>query len=84
MVAYVGRAKANIAKLPIVCAERNPSDNQPILIQAGESGFYPAPSSLDVEGFNRRHGVTERERDAMLAGSMFGWEVPAADPDLAH
>ncbi len=68
-----------LEKLPKLCATRLPSDNTPILIRRGVSGYYPAPPSLDVEGFNLRHGVSEAAREAMLAGSMFGWDTPAAN-----
>jgi hypothetical protein len=68
-----------LADLPKVCAAHSPGDNAPILIRRGERGYFPAPG-IDVDAFNARHGVTEAQREAMLAGSMFGFDCPGADP----
>jgi hypothetical protein len=70
-----------LEKLPEICASRNLTDDMPIMIRRGVRGYYPAPPSLDVAGFNARHNITEKQRTAMEIGSMFGWEVPGADPD---
>ncbi len=71
----------NLKKLPPICAAKMPGTGEPILIKRGEMGYYGRPSTFDVDGYNQRHGVTRYQVDAMLAGSMFGWEVPGADPD---
>lgn len=70
-----------LEKLPKICASVSLTDGSPITIRRGVSGYYPAPPSLDVDGFNARHGVSPAQRMAMEIGSMFGWEVPGADPD---
>jgi hypothetical protein len=70
-----------LADLPKVCAARKPDDNTPIIIRRGEPGYHPAPrQDFDVDGFNSRHNVTAAQVEAMLAGSMFGFHVPGADP----
>ncbi len=72
-----------LKKLPRMCAANNPADDSPILIKRGVKGYWPAPRpGFDVDAFNARHGVTVQQREAMLAGSMFGWELPVADPDI--
>ena len=74
-------AQKNLAKLPMRCAAREPSTGAPIMIMAGHAGYYPLPPTLDVDALNTRWGASPAQVEAMLAGSMFGWEVPAADPD---
>lgn len=75
------KAIENMDKLPDHCAALNPSTKQPILILKGEIGYHPAPSGLNVDDYNKRHGISKAQQQAMLIGSMFGWEVPGADPD---
>lgn len=72
---------ATLQKLPELCAARLPATGEPILLRRGVMGYYPASPRLDVEGFNRRKGIAPEQAEAMLVGSLFGWEVPGADPD---
>lgn len=57
------------------------TDAPVIAIKRGESGYYPIFTALTADELNIRNGVTPQQREAMLAGSCFGWTVPAADPD---
>jgi len=78
---HLSPAQKNLAKLPAKCAQRLPGPEVPILIVAGEKGYHPLSAAFDVDDWNERHGVTPAQAEAMLIGSMFGWEVPGADPD---
>lgn len=59
-------------------------------IQKGETGYEttdygqnltePSEKKLKAEQLNKRSGITKVQADAMMAGSMFGWDKPAADP----
>ena len=69
------------------CFSVLPSTGEAVIIKKGEQGY--TPSSLQVEGKSIREsvdmengviGVTKAQEAAMLAGSMFGWQTPAADP----
>lgn len=61
------------------------------IIKAGERGFHvtdhdgeslsEAAARLLVDRLNVRIGVTDARQLAMIAGSAFGFHVPAADPD---
>lgn len=68
------------SKLPEVSAARLPSTGEAILIHRGESGYYPTPN-LDPDEYNRSAGVDAYQAEAMVAGSMWGWENKGADPD---
>lgn len=35
---------------------------------------------LTPEQFNESLGITQEQQEAMFAGSMFGWDCPAARP----
>jgi len=74
--------------LPEVCYSILPSTGDVIIIKHGESGYYRSEYSTEDKAFNREFandrnanlGVSKAQIEAMLAGSMYGWDVPAADP----
>lgn len=92
-------AKDNINKLPDFCYTMLPANNlgeRIGMVRAGESGYYKAdwnhqdsPSwsleelEANVRMMNDEIGVSAEEQSAMEYGSMFGWEVPAANVDNA-
>lgn len=61
------------------------------IIKRGERGYYAADADSVtasaeivrevVDDLNARLGVDKIEARAMLCGSMFGWDVPAANSD---
>lgn len=74
--------------LPEKCYSTLAETGEIIIIKKGESGYYRTdiPFADKREGkeiaekYNRKLGVTKAQEEAMKAGSMFGWHVPAADP----
>ncbi|MDE6590694.1 MAG: hypothetical protein K2K53_10215, partial [Oscillospiraceae bacterium] len=74
--------------LPDQCYCVLPSSDEIIIVKKGESGYYRmdkyghdrAEAQAIVDECNEIGGVTKAQAAAMLAGSMFGWEVPGADP----
>ena len=78
----------NSSALPEHCYAVLPGSGQLIEVRRGEKGYYPcAYSTSDREYnkvlanyFNAHEGISKAQAAAMLAGSMFGWNVPAADP----
>lgn len=76
--------------LPPKCFTVMPSSGDIISITRYEKGYTPIRKSADfstpegkalfVETANKRWGVTKAQEAAMLAGSMFGWDTPAAKP----
>lgn len=90
----MSQKERNLAKLPPVAFVDNPftdeartcrtySTEAPIIaIERGEMGFKPIYSRKSADELNAAEGVTPEQRQAMLAGSMFGWHVPGADPEF--
>ncbi len=72
-----------MAKLPLRCFAHLPSTGETIAINRGETGYYSVVSSRTPEQLNAAlpEPPTPEQVEAMLAGSMFGWEQPIADPD---
>lgn len=74
--------------LPEMCYSVLPSTGELICIKRGESGYYSSGSNvMNAESnqnmanyLNEQLKVSVVQRQAMEAGSMFGWGVPGADP----
>lgn len=80
--------------LPEYCYSTLPSTGELIKIVRGEKGYYPCYDGASYSPETAREAaqkaaeerndlldVTKAQAAAMVAGSMFGWHVPAADPD---
>lgn len=76
------------SSLPEQCYGILPSTGEIGMIKKGETGYYRTDIGMGskdenaalVEKYNQKAGVSKAQAEAMLAGSMFGWDIPAADP----
>lgn len=76
------------SSLPEKCYSVLPSGDEIITICRGEDGYFRTDkfgqdrqaAQAIVDEYNERNGVTKAQEAAMLAGSMFGWATPEADP----
>lgn len=75
------------SSLPDKCFSYLESTGEMIVITKGEKGYTPTgvfpQDTSPREGAtaaNAANGVTKAQEAAMVAGSMFGWDTPAADP----
>jgi len=75
------------SSLPDKCFSYLESTGEMIVITKGERGYtptgiYPQDTSPKegVAAVNEANGVTRAQEAAMVAGSMFGWQIPGADP----
>ena len=75
------------SSLPEKCFSYLESTGEMIIITKGEKGYIPTGASGEnmtpreaVDAANKAIGVTKAQEAAMVAGSMFGWQVPGADP----
>ena len=75
-------------ELPDTCLSTLPSTGQLIVLKHGVRGYYRSEwdtgnraENRDIaDSHNRRRGITDIQETAMMAGSMFGWDTPGADP----
>lgn len=76
------------SSLPEQCYSVLPDTGELIIIKKGESGYYRTDIDMGdktenrvlADEYNTKLGVSKAQEQAMSAGSMFGWAVPAADP----
>ncbi len=73
--------------LPDQCFSFLESTGEIILIDKGERGYTPTGKFAEntspregVDALNKAKGITRAQEAAMVAGSMFGWDKPTADP----
>lgn len=73
--------------LPDKCFSYLESTGEMIVITKGEKGYTPTGTysqktspKAGTSAINKANGVSRAQEAAMVAGSMFGWDVPAADP----
>jgi len=74
--------------LPERCYAILPSTGELIIITKGEQGYTSVNNKNNsreqnqklANGHNSEMGVSKAQVEAMLAGSMFGWQTKAADP----
>lgn len=72
--------------LPEHCFCALPGSGEVILVRHGEHNYLPLGClpEEDAAGYadalNKAMGVSKQQQVAMLWGSMFGWDIPAADP----
>jgi len=92
----LSEVQQNLAKLPASCFAVLLTTGELIQIRAGEKGYYrlgqrwpereASNKGITLDAFadflNEEDGVTKAQREAMECGSMWGWEVPGANPDL--
>ncbi len=72
--------------LPALCYAKHPTDGRAVIIVRGEVGFRDfftddLDADLNVDRLNAAACVSKAQAAAMLSGSMFGWDVPAANPN---
>lgn len=75
--------------LPEVCWAVSQLSGELICIKNGEAGYYPSSWSTGsreqnqkiAEQCNQQRGITPLQVEAMVNGSMFGWNTLAADPE---
>ena len=63
---------------PPFCAARHLETGETIIITNGELGYHEHNGKLTMEQINTAVGATPEIVQAMFAGSMFGWDCPAA------
>lgn len=75
------------SSLPEKCFSVSEYSNDLIEVTKGHSGYSHVEKELGsltpreaADRLNRELGVTKEQEQAMVAGSMFGWATPAADP----
>ena len=75
-------------RLPEMCLSVLPSDGTLICVIRGEQGYHssewntgdPERNRRIADYHNQKRGITTAQEQAMVNGSIFGWDIPSADP----
>lgn len=69
--------------LPEICFAMNDVNNKVVILKKGILGYfnYDNVSNSSVDELNDSIGVIKTQVAAMKVGSMFGWDVPGANPE---
>jgi hypothetical protein len=83
--------------LPLECFALiacRPAGQRIIAVRRGTAGYFSTTlDSVDmtlqqakdvVDLYNRKLGVSEEQKQRMIAGSMFGWDVPSVTEDASY
>lgn len=59
------------------------STGETIILKRGEKGYFIQDKfkNSNAQELNEQIGVTPVQEKAMKMGSMYGWDVPGANPD---
>jgi hypothetical protein len=70
--------------LPETSFYKLPSTGETILIKRGEKGYFPQKQlkHKNHNELNELYDITKAQAEAMFAGSLHGWDVPASNPEL--
>lgn len=68
-------------RFPKHCALHHPETGKKIRIDRGVMGYFDLPNEFAINVANSMWGASQKHVSAMLVGSMFGWDVPLANPD---
>lgn len=79
---------ATLAKLPPRCFVQIPGSHGPRIVEIvrGVPGYSDVETALPAARLNAGlpEPPTPEQAEAMLFGSMFGWHLPEADPDVVR
>lgn len=68
-----------MVELPEFCFAE--AHGETVMIKRGMTGYFVTGYKETPAELNAKLGITAAQYEAMVVGSMFGWHVPAADPN---
>lgn len=82
--------KENLPEMCLVFIESEEPGHYIGAVKNGQRGYFattydekdPEKAKALVGLLNERLGVSALEAECMLTGSMFGWDVPGANPEV--